>query len=291
MKVLITGVSGHLGSELFNRLIKNNDIYGTYLTNKPFTSNQNIFRIDLRNKQDVISLIKKIKPDYIVHCAALTNVELCEKNKEEAWASNVIATKNILDAKALNSKIIFISTDYVFDGNKGIYNEQDTANPINFYGKTKLMGEWLTANAPDSIVVRTSSLLGHWLGGYVDAILSGLEKGDIVKGAKDMISSPTLASELAEAISNILNFDFSMFAIYHMAGDTRISRYELAKKLADAFGYDSERIEPTTAKEIGFKAPRPKDTSLDISKSKSNGITFSKIDNAIIKLKDSYEKK
>ena len=281
MKLLITGVSGQLGSAIYK--ISKYENYGTYLSNLPKANNKDIKKVDITSYNDIFSFVKKINPDVIIHCAALRNVDLCEENKELAWKSNVIGTKNIVDiCNELRIKMIFISTDYVFDGYKGFYKEEDVPNPINFYAKTKVIGEWLVQNLEDFIIVRTSMLISNLPGNYVDFTLSGLKSGGI-SGTTDIKSSPTLVSELAEASISAIEKDLS--GIYHMAGDEMISRYEFMRTVATIFGYDSNLIKPTTSDELKFKAKRPKDTSLDISKIKNLKIKFSTLEGSLKKLK------
>lgn len=281
MKLLITGVSGQLGSAIYK--ISKYENYGTYLSNLPKTNNKNIKKVDITSYNDISSFVKKIKPNVIIHCAALRNVDLCEENKELAWKSNVIGTKNIVDiCSELRIKMVFISTDYVFDGYTGGYKEDDAPNPINFYAKTKVIGEWLVQNLEDFFIVRTSMLVSNLPGNYVDFTLSGLKSGGI-SGATDIKSSPTLVSELAEASISAIEKDLS--GIYHMAGDEMISRYEFMRAVATIFGYDSNLIKPTTSDELKFKAKRPKDTSLDISKIKNLKIKFSTLEDSLKKLK------
>ena len=281
MKILITGVNGQLGSELYSTLKHEN--YGVDLSLE--NPSNNLFKIDLAYKENVLGLVEKVRPEWVVHCAALTNPDACETDMENAWKCNVIGTKNIVEAcNKFNSKMIFISTDYVFDGTKGLYKEDDKVNPINFYGKTKVIGEWLTRTINGSIIIRTSMLLSNRQRSILNWVVESLEKGDVT-AATDMIGSPTLVSELAEAISKVIENNLS--GIYHMAGDKRISRYEFMRKIAKIYDYEENKVKPTDINEIGFKSPRPKDTSLDITKVKNLGFRFSKIEDAIRKLRDS----
>ncbi|MEA3254649.1 MAG: sugar nucleotide-binding protein [Candidatus Altiarchaeota archaeon] len=125
MKILLTGAGGLLGTSILNSC--GYDIYPT--------------RLDIRNREGVGKLVKEISPDVIIHTAALTNVDYCETHKKEAWDVNVRGTRNIAEASRLvNSKMVYISTDYVFDGEQGTYLEYDRPNPINYYGETKYGG-------------------------------------------------------------------------------------------------------------------------------------------------------
>ncbi len=280
MKILITGVNGQLGSDVYSASKHEN--YGLDLTIEK--ANKNLFNINLAKRDSIIDLFERIKPDWTIHCGAVSNPDTCETNMETAWETNVIGTKNIVDAcNRSKSKLIFISTTYVFDGNKGLYKEDDIINPINFYGKTKLIGEWLTNTIEHSVIIRTSALLSNKQRSIFNWIINSLEKGEIT-AAVDLIESPTLVSELSEAIIKTTEKDLN--GIYHMAGSERISRYDLMRKVAKTFNFNENLVKPIYSKEIGFKSQRPKDTSLDVSKAKKIGIHFSNMDEATRKLKE-----
>jgi dTDP-4-dehydrorhamnose reductase len=285
MKILITGVSGQLGTEIYNFSKHKN--FGIYLNHTPEKLDKSMAKVDITDKNQIFAYIESIRPDWVIHCAAITDIDLCEEDKEIAWKTNVIGTKNIVDAcLSFGSKLLFVSTDYVFDGSKGLYKEEDTLNPINFYGKTKCMGEWLVEYLPHYIIVRTSMLFSPRKGKFVKWVLEEAKKGEVY-GAIDIYSSPTLASELAECILTLIEKDVR--GIYHAAGSERVSRYELIKKFVTAFGYDSSIVKPITLSELKLKAKRLHDSSLDISKVRNMGIKFSDIDGAIKKLKRSLE--
>ncbi|MBI1978626.1 MAG: SDR family oxidoreductase [Candidatus Aenigmarchaeota archaeon] len=280
MKILITGASGQLGGEIFD--ISNHENYGTYFKNKPVNAGENLFKIDLGARSDVISLVEKLKPDWVIHCAAATKVDWCESNKDSAWVSNVEATKNIVEAcSKFESKLLLVSTDYVFDGVKGMYKEDDVPNPVNFYGKTKLAAERLAMTLKNYIIVR-SSLLYSKKDNFMKWVVDDIKKGGLT-AATDLYYSPTLVAELAECILKLIEKNEK--GVFHTAGDSRISKFEFIKKFVDALGYDADAVKPVNASDLNLVAQRPYDTSLDISKVKSTGIIFSKIDGAIEKLK------
>ncbi|MBI2583433.1 MAG: NAD(P)-dependent oxidoreductase [Candidatus Aenigmarchaeota archaeon] len=281
MKMLVTGISGQLGYWLAEIGEESCEIFGTYLTRHVEGNN---FRIDLSERDSAFSLVERIRPYCVVHCAAASRVEFCEQNKNEAWRVNVTATKNIADACAkYSAKLIFISTDYVFGGREGgMYTEDDIPNPVNYYGKTKMAGEEIALSLPASLVVRPSLIFSLFPGNYAYSILQKLKSG-AVSVATDMLATPTPAPELARAILHSAEKDLA--GIIHFAGATRISRYEFTKKLAETFGYDPAMIRPAKAFEIGFTAPRPGDTSLDTSKAAGLGLRFPSVDNALDDLK------
>lgn len=281
VRILITGVSGQLGNEIYN--ISEHENYGTYLNNKPHDSGGNMFKIDLGMKDGVFSLVGKLKPDWIIHCAAVAKIDWCELNKSESWISNVEATKNIVEASnKFGSKILLVSTDYVFDGKKGFYKEDDTPNPVNFYGKTKLAAEWWVKSTSEYIIARSSLLYSAKRSTLMGWVLDGVKKGNLT-AATDLYYSPTLVPELAECILKLI--EMNVTGVFHTAGDGRASKYELIKKLVEKLGYNSDIVKPITSNQLNLVAPRVPDSSLDISKVKSLGIKFSKIDDAMKKFK------
>ena len=259
--ILVTGSDGHLGK----KIISLGNAIGTHHKGRGL-------KMDITSRKNVFSVIKKINPDYVVHCAALTNVDFCETNHELAWKINVEGTKNIADACfENNSKLVYISTDFVFDGKKGVYKESDRPNPINFYGATKLVGECIALGLNESLVLRTSMIYGAGTKKFVQFVIDSLGSGRKVYAPCDMFASPTLNTELAECIIKLTDNNCS--GTYHTAGSERISRYNLAKNIAKVFSLDSSMIEKT----IGFGiAKRPSDSSLSTKKVKSSiGFCFS----------------
>jgi len=282
MKLLITGVSGQVGSEVF-RFSKHKN-YGIYFSSEPKTPNENIFKVDIRDRNEVFNVVRKIKPDWIVHCAAATKVDWCEINKDQTMEINFDGTKNLVDvSKEVNSKFLFVSTDYVFDGSKGNYKEEDETRPVNFYGQTKLDAELYVKNLGNYLIMRTSHVFSPLPDNFVLWAIGKLKSGDI-DCPSDMISSPTLALELAEAILKAMEKDLS--EVYHSAGAESLSRYDLARKISKAFGYDESKIIPIKMVDLKFTAPRPHNSSLDISKILNEGIKFSNVDSALERLKE-----
>jgi len=285
MKLLITGIGGQLGSEILK--VSDYENFGIYLNEEPRSSNGTFVKCDITNRDRLIETIKKIRPDWVLHLASATKVEWCEENKEAARRINVDGTKNVVEGcKEANSNMIFISSDSVFDGKKGNYKEDDKTNPINFYGKTKLDGEQLVKTLPNHVIGRSCLMYSSKMGTFTSWVLDGLKKGD-VEAAVDITSSPTLASELAECLLFIVKKDLR--GIYHTAGDEAITKYEFIKKFAEAFGHNVNLVKPVRQEDLELKALRPKNSSLDISKIKSAGFKFSKVDGALRKLKKEVE--
>jgi dTDP-4-dehydrorhamnose reductase len=208
----------------------------------------------------------------VIHTASETNVDRCEKEKEHAWKTNVEGTRNIaLACQEVNAKLAYISTDYVFDGEKGNYSEDEETNPINYYGLTKLESEKQVAqHCQDYIVLRTSVLYGWhpWKQNFVTWTIDQLRKGKEIAVVDDQLSSPTLADNLAEmSLEASLK---NLTGVYHASGSERINRYDVARKIADIFDLDSNLIKPIRMSQlINWVARRPRDSSLNTGKIRS----------------------
>ncbi len=271
MKVLITGASGLLGTALsIDFLEAGYEVYSGYLSHKPKYGIP--IRIDISDEKDVYDKVLKINPDIIINSAALTNVDLCESERDLAWKINVKGTENLLrTAEKVKAKFILISTDYIFDGDKGLYKEEDKPNPINFYGYTKLKAEeTVQRGGVDHLIVRTSVIYGpipsSGKKNFALWIIENLEQGKKIRVVTDQWNSPTLNINLSQMVFEAVEKDLE--GIYHMAGGDRISRYEFAIEIASIFGFDRDLIEKISMEDIRWKARRPRDSSLDVSKAR-----------------------
>jgi len=269
MKVLVTGASGLLGSKLVEVLIsKGYTVYAGYHGNSPKAGFP--VKFDISSEEDVKRVFEHVKPDVAVHAAALTNVDECEVKRELAWNVNVVGTGNVVKfSKQYGSFLIYISTDYVFRGDRGMYSENDEVCPVNYYGYTKLKGEKEVKNMlKEYCIARASVIYGSAPAtgktNFALWIIEKLKEGELVRVVTDQWNSPTLNTNLAEMLTEIL--DRRITGTYHLAGATRISRYDLAKLVAETFNQDKNLISPTTSDKISWAAQRPRDSSLDVGK-------------------------
>jgi len=267
-RLLVTGSSGLLGSNIARMTAEDFEVYAADNSRTSQTPGCKFVSLDIRDKQQVLGTFAKIKPDLVIHTAALIDVDYLEDHPEEAQATNVEGTENVaLAAKEVGTKLLYISTDSVFDGEKGMYSEEDVPHPLNIYGKTKLEGErrvqnWLT----DSIIVRTA-FYGWSLHGrpsLASWVVSRLREGETLRMFTDVFFSPILVNNLVEVMIEIYHKNLS--GIYHVAGSERCSKYNFGLAIAQAFGLDKGFIQPSSIAEAGLRAPRPKDISLDITK-------------------------
>ncbi len=274
-KIIITGGSGLVGSNFVKGLSnkkKYNEcrlfsLYNFHPTN--FKSCENI-KVDITNRDEVISLLK-IKPDLIIHCAAVTGISFCEKNRELANKINISATKNIVElAKKTNAKLIYLSTDAVFDGLKGNYSETDEPSPVNVYGKTKLDGEKVCINSYENTVIARISFFGKNLvnkkSSFVGNIINNLKKGKIYYGFYDAKTSLIYIKNLLDLIIKIYEEDAK--GIYHIGGLESPSKYEFAKLVSEVFGFEINLVKKASIESLYAKdhIKRSKDCSFNISK-------------------------
>ena len=270
MKLLITGASGLLGTKLCEiALRKNHEVYSAYSQHRPlYGTPVKLDILDLKAEQQILD---KIKPQGVVHAAALTDVDKCEMEKELAWKTNVEATTNLVRlCKEHDAYLVYVSTDYVFNGEKGTYKEMDDPAPINHYGLTKLKGEEAVQTLNKYCIVRGSVIYGSTPAtgktNFALWLLDKLRKKEEVKIITDQWNSPTLNVSMAEMILQIL--EKRVNGIFHLAGATRLSRYEFAEHLAETFNLDPKYIKPVQSEHIKWIAKRPKDSSLDVNKAK-----------------------
>jgi len=268
VKLLITGGSGLYGSKLAKAaLAKNIEVYSGDIQN--LSQYGNFVKLDITSKEAVDEAFEAIAPDVVVHAASLTDVDKCELNKELAWKINVDGTKNILEsARKTNSFLVYISTDYVFSGEKGCYVESDAANPINYYGITKLAAEKIVQTREEYLIARPSVIYGSTpAAGKVNFalwLIETLRKGEKVKIITDQWNTPTLNTNLAEMTLEAI--ERKITGVYHLCGASRVSRFEFAQKIAETFGLDRALIEAACSSQFSWPAKRPQDSSLDTSK-------------------------
>lgn len=285
MKVLVTGISGLLGYSFTSY----KDVLFGVCRDCNRIANIRIKHTDIRKRSDVMKLLS-LNFDTIIHAAAYTNVDECEQKREIAWDINVNGTQNIIDiAEKKTAKIVFISTDYVFDGKKGMYKETDYPNPINFYGKTKLEGEKIVAKYDNSIIVRISTLYGSnpKRMDFVKWVINNLEKGNEIRVIDSWKSNPTFADRAAEIIMKLLKRNAS--GIFHVCGGNALTKFEFAKLIAKLFCLNEKKIK--MVKNIDLPAKRPINSSMSTRKIQDFlGIEITSVKDDLNKFKLSIQK-
>ena len=266
MKFLVTGSAGLVGSQVVKDLVqKNHIVYSCYHNELP--SHGIPLQLDLTDSGKIIQILQETKPDRIIHLAAMTNVELCETEKELATLLNIKSTE-ILAKQAAKQNIFFVyvSTDYVFDGIHGMKKEGDVTNPLGFYGKTKLEGELTLDNiASHWCIARTSTPFGihQTKKSFPIWIKENLELEKEIPVLDDQFTSPTYVPNLSKMLIDIATRQIT--GTIHLAGASRISRYEFASMISDRLNLDKSLLKPTKIDEMNWKAQRPRDSSLDVS--------------------------
>lgn len=269
-RLLITGGSGFLGGNIAKMTAKSFDVFATYNSHPNRIGECRFLPLDIRDKTQVVSVFNKIKPDLVIHTAGLVDVDYCESHPEEAVGVNVDGTRNVvMGTQGVGAKMIYISTDSVFDGKKGMYIEEDTPNPISVYAKTKLEGEKIVQQwLPSSIIIRTAFYGWHLINtsnlSLAEWIVNGLRGKRYLKMFTDVYFTPIFTNGLVKALVGMYRKEFS--GIYHVGGGKRCSKFAFGQEIARTFGIDECYIQPSSIDDVGLGAPRPYDASLDNTK-------------------------
>jgi len=266
-KVLVTGASGLLGANLVRYYAAKADTTGWYATNPIAITSAKIEQVDITDHRTVSNALERIQPDTIVHCAAATNVEWCEQNPDQAKAINETATEFLAQkAKELNAKFVFTSTDSVFDGHSSKYAETDSPGPLNAYATGKVRSEKSVAGAnPNALTIR-SYFYGYSPSGtrsLLEWVLVRAQSGDEVPGFTDSYFSPISVDDFADALDVAITNDIT--GLLHLGSSDRISKYNFAKIVMESYDCDMSLLKPITVDDLGLKADRARDTSLNIA--------------------------
>ena len=266
-KVLITGASGLLGANLVRHYAPKFETTGWYATNPIEIDGARIEIIDITEHQAVSTALERIQPDLIVHCAAATNVEWCEQNPDQAKAINEIATEFLATKAAdIGAKFVFTSTDSVFDGHRSKYAESDPAEPLNSYASGKVRTEKLVTGVDPTALIIRSYFYGYSPAGtrsLLEWVLVRAQSGTEVPGFTDSYFSPISVDDFADALDAAITNNAN--GLLHLGSSDRISKYEFAKIVMETYDCDMSLLKPITVDDVGLKADRPRDTSLNIA--------------------------
>ena len=269
MKFLVTGSAGLVGQQVVKDLSKSNQVFSCYNESKPEYGDS--VKMDLKNYEMVSSVLTEIKPDVVIHLGAMTGVDICEKEKTSASEINTKATEIIAkECSKLNSFLVYVSTDYVFDGNFGMYKEDDVANPLGFYGKSKLEGEKAVQNfSTNWCIARTSTPFGlhPTKKSFPMWVIENLQKQKQIDVLIDQFTSPTYIPNLSRMLIEIS--ERRITGIIHAAGASKISRYQMASMVSDKLNLDGTLLKQISMNKMKWVAQRPKDSSLDVSRASS----------------------
>jgi len=266
--LLVVGAKGMLGRVLMGILhssFSKDEIIGW-----------DIEEMDIQKEDESVAKIEKLGPEIVIHIAAYTDVDGCELDKEKAFAVNAEGTKHVaLAASKCRAKMVYLSTDYVFDGEKGEpYLESDSPHPLNVYGHSKLKGEqYVQEWVKDSLIIRTQWLYGPFGKNFVASILQQAREKSALSIVNDQIGSPTYSADLAKAISELIQFDAR--GIFHVTNSDLCTWYTFGKAILELSGVNRVRVLPISSKVLGRPAARPSYSVLNCQKLKKEiGLTM-----------------
>lgn len=264
MRIVVTGGSGMLGHCLMRRAAPRHQVFGTYHTHPVEISGCNLAQLDITDEQMVDSMVKSLRPDVVIHTAALTDVDACERAPEKARRINSDGTAIVAKAtEQSGAHLIYISTDYVFDGSKGNYVETDRPNPVNEYGASKYLGEECAQHTcPTTTIIRTT-MFGLKLPpqvGMMESMVAALREGKSITRFVDQYFSALYTGQLNEVILRMA--ELRVAGVFHVGSLKKISRFEFSKEVARVFSCEAAEIHPGPFRQMEGLARRPQDTSL-----------------------------
>jgi dTDP-4-dehydrorhamnose reductase len=272
-RILVIGAKGMLGRDLVKIL------HSTFHTHQD--SNREILEwdmdeIDIREEKKTVNKIESFRPEIVINVAAYTDVDGCESNEEKAFAVNAEGMKHVaLGALRCRAKVVYLSTDYIFDGKKREpYLEDDAPNPLNVYGRSKWKGEqYVRELVKDVLIVRTQWLYGRYGNNFVTSILRQAREKKVLSIVNDQIGSPTYTVDLSEAISVLLQYDAR--GVFHIANSDLCTWYTFGQAILKLSGMERVKVIPISSKELGRPAIRPAYSVLHCQKLKQvTGMTL-----------------
>jgi len=266
LKFLVTGSAGLIGHQVVKDLSETHEVFSCYNKSKPEFGIPT--KMDLLNHEMISNVLSEKNPDIVIHLGAMTAVDLCDTQQDNALKINSQATEILAkECSKINSFMVYVSTDYVFDGNTGMYEENDTTNPLGFYGKSKLLGEKSIQNFSSNwCIARTSTPFGlhPTKKSFPIWVIENLQKQKQIDVLTDQFTSPTYVPSLSRMLIEIS--ERHLTGIIHVAGASKISRYEMASLVSDKLGLDGKLLKEISMNDIKWEAQRPKDSSLNVSK-------------------------
>lgn len=264
---MITGSNGMLGQRLVKYFKDNKgiELACCSIESKSFIPGVEYSPLDISDHKQVKKIIKDFYPDFIINAAGFTNVDECESSRELAWKVNVTGVENIAKyGLTSDAQVIHISTDYIFDGTQGPYDENSKPNPINYYGRTKLASEnVLVSNQVKSAIIRTNVLYGPVEVGkpdFVRWVINSLNQGKEIRIVDDQINNPTYIDDLVIAIKTIV--EFKKQGIYNIGGPELLNRLEFTYRISKYFKLNTGLIKQIKTEDLNQPAPRPHKSGL-----------------------------
>jgi len=267
-RLLITGGSGFVGGHLLAAAKGKWEIFTTYQSRPVSMEGVTPLAMDLSIEKQIESVVDKCRPDVIIHAAAICVLDQCEQDPKKTYHVNTTATEILAEqCVRYNSRLIFVSTDMVFDGDKGNYSESDETRPINVYGHSKLSAEkFIRTICTNSVIARSALIYGRPLTGsnsFSERILSRISNGETMTLFSDQFRSPILVDNLAQALVELAEKEWK--GVIHLGGETRVDRYTFGIRLAQLKGIPNSLIKSESMTTQITGAPRPRDVSMDVS--------------------------
>lgn len=268
--ILITGISGCIGWNLAYQLRSSYRVYGTYLDHPVDVDDCETVAFDLTNLGRIEWLCRTIRPKVIVHAAALSNPDVCETERKLALTLNTFATRELARVSSLlGSRLIYLSSDLLFDGIKGMYSEADQPAPMSYYAKTKYLGELETTNNCGNFVILRLSLVYGRSSGSNQNFLEKMQKqavqGQELKLFTDQYRTPLFVGDAVVVLEKIIA-DRKVKGLFHLGGPEKLSRFEFGQQFCRAFRFPLDLLIPTCLAEAKLLGLRPRDCSLDSQK-------------------------
>jgi len=265
LKFLVTGAAGLVGNQLVNDLSKSNEVFSCYNQSQPEFGTP--MKMDLQNHEMISNVLLETEPDVVIHLGAMTGVDSCEKEESMAFDINTKATQIIAQQCSILDKfLIYVSTDYVFDGNSSMYYEDASPNPLSIYGKSKLGGEKMVQEfSTNWCIARTSTPFGihPTKKSFPIWIIENVKQKKQVNIVTDQITSPTYVPNLSQMLMEISKKNIN--GIIHTSGATSISRYKMAELIFEKFDLDKTLLKGVSSDEMNWIAKRPKNSTLNTS--------------------------
>lgn len=267
---MVTGSTGMLGKDIMDILsgAKEHEIFGVSRRAADIKGNSiKQYVVEMTDLDSLSRTTEEIDPQVIIHCAANTDVDDCERNRKYAHDLHVEATKILADYNSAVTRFFYISSDSVFDGKKGDYSPGDMTNPLNYYARTKLEGELAAVEGnPNSVIIRTNIYGFHvpLKRSLVEWALQNWEQGKMINGYEDVCFNPLYTKQLARIILRLMK-EKGIKGIINAGIEEKITKYDFLLMLAESLGYKRDLVNKTSIEDVNYLASRPKNTTLNIN--------------------------
>src|SRR5215831_199124 len=270
MRITVTGANGLVGSRLCRLLVVQGHVVTAVARGERRTVGEfEYLPCDLGDRRSTTEALARSRPEVIVNTASMTEVDACERRPEDAWAANVTAAANVAaEARGLGAHLVHVSTDYVFDGREGPYDEDARPNPSGVYARTKWLGEEaVRLLAPSWAIARTAVVYGYppsLRPNFGSWLLGTLREGKTARLFVDQHVSPSLALNVAEMLAELA--ERRLDGVWNVAGAEVVNRMQFGEALADVFGLDRRLLVPIRLADAGMASPRPPRSGLRVDK-------------------------